>query len=106
MSEYLSSHLHAAKYDKSQDCLVMQLTTPCVVKTNSMNNLNGQQLSGGNLNNSSIDRVLGLTKKISNLQPDRQLLSHLPKRQSIDIAWQNLSYAVPEGRHKGTSSEN
>ncbi|GAB6027728.1 hypothetical protein CHUAL_001964 [Chamberlinius hualienensis] len=125
-------HLQSAKYDKARDTLVMQLNLPMAFKATSMGNLYNQQQQpplGGSMNNlgavggsapfnttpptsnkTEMTSLLsstsynngGLAKKILNNQSDRRMLTHLPKRQAIDIAWHNLSYSVPEGpRHKG-----
>ena len=40
----------------------------------------------------------GLHKKISNMGPEKKLMTNLPKRPPVDIEFSNLSYSVPERR--------
>ena len=40
----------------------------------------------------------GLHKKISNMGPEKKLMTNLPKRPPVDIEFRNLSYSVPERR--------
>ena len=38
----------------------------------------------------------GLHKIISNMGPEKKLMTNLPKRPPVDIEFGNLSYSVPE----------
>jgi len=62
-------------------------------------------LASDALNNQDQDSVTplsvsppGLHKKISNLGPEKKLMTNLPKRPPVDIEFNNLSYSVPERR--------
>ena len=39
----------------------------------------------------------GLHKKISNLGPEKKLMTNLPKRPPVDIEFNNLSYSGDDG---------
>ena len=46
--------------------------------------------------------IAGLHKKISNLGPEKKLMTNLPKRPPVDIEFNNLSYS---GDHDGDNDD-
>ena len=47
----------------------------------------------------------GLHKKISNLGPEKKLMTNLPKRPPVDIEFNNLSYSGDDDDDKNDDDE-